>query len=251
MWQMQFYELWLKCGVVDMKKLILNNISTFFIVLFVFSIINVIATTIQSSNVEYTTNKSVKDSVDELYERKYKYDNWVDINHISVYRNNRYHSIKFKYWNAGFNGSSYSSGQLPYTDYSDNMYDSYSELLNNSISTYKKNYFIRSLVLADSIYNSVGHTVCLFYNGNEVCLNPNFGYNLSTSQISNKLRNEMELLLRVNNASCIINANNNVTCSLGDYYCEVTNGGRDISCGDSSAYCKVTGYNGGAFCARV
>ena len=143
-------------GLITMNKIlriIKNNILGFITgVVLCIGIGGVIAATIASTNVSYTTSNNssvsnVKQAIDDLYSKS------------TVLQG-------YRYWNDSFSGTSYNGGSAPSTIFNSRA------ALEGSTNFSRYPIYIRSNVITQNIS---GHSVCIYYNNKEFCLS-DFSY---------------------------------------------------------------------------
>ena len=214
------------------KKIIKAYLIVFIVGAIIFGSIGVVvATTIASSSVNYTTTtnnkvETVEDALDDLY-------NQIIGRTITCY-NGTCGKLSYRYWNNNFAGSSganvFNSTHMPTITYATRalLEQNYvaSNFTNNPM-------YIRS-VLIDG--NVVGHQTCLWNNNKEFCLEPNYWVGDSQDEIDGsttgeKLKADMEAALGVTIASNHCTSHSDYTnCVLGDFYCYADSNG--------DAYCR-------------
>ena len=211
----------------------------------------VVAATIQSSSVSYTTNKNssitnVKQAVDELYNR---------ISDYSFY----------KYWNDNYNGTRYAYGLVPTTTYSSKK--AYIDSSNYPI-------YARTKIVDGTLTNQ---EICLYYDSKDFCIdNLNYWpYGNTNGTLVYGVTNLYEFNIVVDlksrfrdDASCdfntvgssfqVVDPNtggfqyayrfNSITCKIGNTY-NINVANNSVSIYSSNKSCNLTGPNITAFCS--
>jgi len=221
-----------------MKNKIKNNIIGFVIGAVVFGSIGVVvAATIESSTIAYTTTSNnsvstVEDALNDLYDKVT--DEYIDPNLV------RSQNISFYYWR----------GQT--TDYS--LFDKYEDATLRSISLITSSrsglgtlsdgqigYYIKTMFRNSYVVN---HEACLFYNNKEFCLDNNYVLN-DDSSISTRIYNDMSRVFSGYTISC--EQGGLTYCFVGDseMYCGYGDG--IAICGWGPTQCHVN-KDGSAAC---
>ena len=191
-----------------MKKIIKffkNNFLGFIIGVVLCSSIGVIAATIQSNSVSYTTNKNssitnVKQAVDDLYEKTTK--------------------VTYKYFRP--RSSPYSYSNVTYPSYA---VDQTSELV-------EKYSYIRARVVNQF---AIGYDTCLWYNNHEFCISPG-QFTGTLTEIKNKLRTAMETTLGTSATVCD-DRGSWAMCQFGSALCKVYPSNNRVECSVEGLNC--------------
>ena len=229
-----------------MKKIInffKNNLKIFIAFLvgaIIFSGVGyVVAVTIQSSDVSYTGNgqTNVKGAVDYLYQK------------CSVAS-----QITYRYWNNNYTYQLFKNNSYPTGAGLRGTYNSREELANAYGSS---NFNTRPIYIKTILYNkqAVQHSVCLWYNNKELCLEPYYwvgtiGVTDANAEINtmNKLKTDMESL-GLTSVGCSSYVTS-IRCTSGTISCVVGND-NSYSCSKTNAYtngCNYTSASQEAYC---
>ena len=222
-----------------MKKVIRNNIFSFILGALLFGgITYAVATSIQSSNLNYTTTKNtaitnVEEAINDLYNVK---NNWISPNTIKS--TNTYEV----YWEStqGGSGTAYAGNAKPTT-----TYNTLSQL-----NLTQPDNFIKTTI--NSSGTVTGHETCIYYNNRTFCFGP--GYWTGTIGVTDetagnntmaKLKKDVESALGVKANPCGTDGTVSY-CYFGNISCGAySNGG--VSWYDGSKFCTVY-INGYALC---
>ena len=157
--------------------------------------------------------------------------------------------ISYKYWNDDYEGQSYNT-YLP-TQTPEVIYPNYTSLITGS----QPSAFIRSTFENGT---STKHSVCLYYNNNVFCIEPDYWLHVTGSSsagqegadmIKDELKQSMEEALGVSATSCTADYSY-VECRFDNAVCAVENHIDDyVACWVNSHGCTSYSYDGGAYCS--
>ena len=231
-----------------MKNKIKSNLLGIIIGGILFGGIGVLAATIESSTVAYTTSSNnnvstVEDALNDLY----------GMVNIACY-NGTCGKLTYKYWNNNFAGSSganlFDSTHMPATVYTSRalLEQNYSDFADEPV-------YIRSILINGNV---VGHESCFWEANNqkEFCLGPGYwGGTLGTADATVGTNTKIKLQRDMQNALSLESANiscgssaGGAYCYVGDFYCYANDSG-GVSCSSyaTDESCVVIA-SGSAYC---
>ena len=232
-----------------MKNKIKSNLLGIIIGGILFGGIGVLAATIESSTVAYTTSSNnnvstVEDALNDLY----------GMVNIACY-NGVCGKVSYRYWNNNFDGSSgdnlFDSTHMPATVYLTRalLEQNYSDFADEPV-------YIRSILIDGNV---VGHESCFWEANNqkEFCLGPGYwGGTLGTTDATVgantkiKLQRDMQNALSLESANISCSSSASIAnCYVGDFSCGAGYSGYvDCISSVTDEYCAVYA-SGSAYCS--
>ncbi len=141
---------------------------------------------------------------------------------------------EYVYWNASFNGTTYTSTQVPTGAYQtrEALATAYSNWSNAPV-------YIKTTKVNGTV---TSHLACIWYNNHEFCISPNY-WDTNATTTKTKLKADMEnsLGITIPDSSCTTNENS-IYCSASTLDCfSASNGEVNCTSAPTLLFCNVDG----------